>query len=208
MRLQLALDLIDSEGALALLSEMGDLVDIVEVGTPFVIREGVSAVTAIKDAHPELTVLADLKIMDAGQEEAAIAFEAGADIVTALGAAENATVEGAVREAERRGGQVMVDLIAVADVATRARQVDAMGVGYVCVHTAFDVQDSGLDPVAELSLVQPCLRRAAMAVAGGVAPPTMERISSFRPEIVIVGGFITNHPDPRRAATEIRQFID
>lgn len=205
MKLQLALDLVDMERALALLAEMADLVDIVEVGTPFIIRDGVEAVRTIRRAHPDLTILADLKIMDAGDHEARIALEAGADIVTVLGAAHDVAVEGAVAEAKNRGRQVMVDLIAVPDVAARTREVDGMGVDYVCVHTAADLQDHGIDPLEELRLVKPCLRQASMAVAGGIKPETLRTITPYCPEIVVGGGFVTNHPDPRRAATEIRQ---
>ncbi len=99
----------------------------------------------------------------------------------------------------------MVDLIAVPDVADRADQVDRMGVDYVCVHTAFDLQSQGMNPVEELRLVRPCLQRASMAVAGGIRPETLGPIAPFGPEIVVVGGFVTGDPDPRRAATEIRQ---
>ena len=49
--MQLALDLIDVAGARSLLSELADAPpEIVEVGTPVVIQEGMGAVTAIKAA--------------------------------------------------------------------------------------------------------------------------------------------------------------
>ena len=49
--MQLALDLVDVAGARSLLSELADAPpEIVEVGTPVVIQEGMGAVTAIKAA--------------------------------------------------------------------------------------------------------------------------------------------------------------
>lgn len=207
MRLQLALDLVTLREAQALLEGVGDLLDIVEVGTPLIVREGVKAVAEIKRAFPELAVLADLKIMDGGAHEARIAFEAGADIATVLGVAHDATIQGAVDEARTCGKQVMADLIAAPDAPDRAGEVDAMGVNYICVHTAVDVQTQGLDPLEELRLVRPALRRAGMAVAGGVRPEIMADIASYCPEIVVVGGFITGHAEPRRAAREIRELF-
>ena len=44
---------------------------------------------------------ADLKIMDAGEHEANLAFNAGADIVTVLGVAHDETIRGVVRAARR-----------------------------------------------------------------------------------------------------------
>ena len=76
MKLQLALDLIDLEGARDFIEGLAYLIDIVDIGTPLIIREGVKAVVEIKRAYPELVVLADLKIMDAGEHEARIAFDA------------------------------------------------------------------------------------------------------------------------------------
>ena len=204
MKLQLALDLIDIPGAKRLLDRVIDLVDIVEIGTPFILKEGVRAVTEIKTAWPERDVLADLKIMDAGDHEARIGFDAGADIVTVLGAAHDSTVQRALGEARTARKKVLIDLIAVKEVRERARELDALGADYICTHTATDIQDQGLDPLHELQRVHPVLKRAGMAVAGGINPETLSLVAAYRPEIVVVGGYITGHPDPRRAALDIR----
>lgn len=65
MQLQLALDLVNIPEAKELVKEVEEYVDIVEIGTPVIINEGLRAVKEIKEAFPHLTVLADLKIMDA-----------------------------------------------------------------------------------------------------------------------------------------------
>ena len=59
MKLQLALDLVDIDGAKLILDELHDIIDIVEIGTPFLIKEGVKAITEIKKTYPFLDVLAD-----------------------------------------------------------------------------------------------------------------------------------------------------
>ena len=143
MKLQLALDCESLAAARAVLEATADLVDIAEVGTPLVLREGTAAVRALKSAFPRVAILADFKIMDAGAEEAAIAFEAGADIVTVLAAAETVTIRRACEVARTAGREVMADLIAVADPARRAAEVAGEGVDYLCCHTAFDTQRSG-----------------------------------------------------------------
>ncbi len=101
MELQLALDLVDIPGAKKLVKEVEAYVDIVEIGTPVVINEGLRAVKEIKEAFPNLKVLADLKVMDAAGYEVMKASEAGADIVTILGVAEDMTIKGAVEEAKK-----------------------------------------------------------------------------------------------------------
>src|SRR3954469_17418496 len=103
MELQLALDLVNIEEAKKLVKEVEDYVDIVEIGTPVVINEGLRAVKEMKEAFPSLKVLADLKIMDAAGYEVMKASEAGADIITILGAAEDMSIKGAVEEARKQG---------------------------------------------------------------------------------------------------------
>lgn len=207
MKLQLALDSSNGQEAKRILEKVSDLVDIVEIGTPLIMKEGAKVVTEIKHVYPELEVLADLKIMDAGDIEARIGFEAGADIVTVLGVAHNVTIRRAVNQAHILSKKVMVDLIAVGDVRERIDQIDAMGPDYCCVHTAFDLQDHGMHPLREIQLVESALKQAQMAVAGGINPEILPDIIAYRPAVVIVGGFITNHPEPRQAALAIRELL-
>ncbi|SPU12087.1 3-hexulose-6-phosphate synthase [Bacillus licheniformis] len=103
MELQLALDLVNIPEAIKVVKEVEEYIDIVEIGTPVVINEGLRAVKEMKDAFPNLKVLADLKIMDAAGYEVMKASEAGADIITILGAAEDMSIKGAVEEAKAQG---------------------------------------------------------------------------------------------------------
>ena len=98
----------------------------------------------------------------------------------------------------------MADLIGARDIAERASQVAALGVNYLCVHTAYDVQKQGVDPLHEVRQVQPVVGSSALAVAGGVRPEMVTELLPFRPAIVVVGGFIANHRAPREAAQMIR----
>jgi 3-hexulose-6-phosphate synthase len=207
MKLQLALDRVDVAGAVAIVENVKDLIDIVEIGTPMIIRLGVGAVAEVKSAFPKIDILADLKIMDAGGLEAEIAFEAGADIVTVLAAAHDETVRGVIQCAESGDRKVMVDTIAVPDVVTRAREVDAMGADFVCIHTATDLEGSGREALSNFGGVAGRLEQAKPAVAGGINPDSLERIVEYNPEVVIVGSYITADPDPRRAASEIREVF-
>lgn len=103
MELQLALDLVNIQEGIELVKQVEEYVDIVEIGTPVVINEGLRAVKEMKEAFPSLKVLADLKIMDAAGYEVMKASEAGADIITILGAAEDMSIKGAVEEAKKQG---------------------------------------------------------------------------------------------------------
>ncbi|CAM4331234.1 3-hexulose-6-phosphate synthase [Paenibacillus tarimensis] len=207
MELQLALDLVDIEGAKEVLAEVADFIDIVEIGTPVVINEGLHAVKAIKEAFPTLRVLADLKIMDAGGYEVMKASEAGADIITVLGVSDDSTIRGAVEEARKQNKKIMVDMINVRNMEERAREIDALGVDYICVHSGYDHQAEGKNSFEELMTIKKVVKQAKTAIAGGIKLSTLPEVIQAQPDLVIVGGGITGEQDKKAAAAEMKRLV-
>ncbi|MDQ0245151.1 3-hexulose-6-phosphate synthase [Bacillus songklensis] len=208
MELQLALDLVNIPEAIELVKEVEEHIDIVEIGTPVVINEGLHAVKAVKEAFPNLKVLADLKIMDAAGYEVMKASEAGADIITILGAAEDMSIKGAVEEAKKQGKKILVDMIAVKDLAGRAKEIDAMGVDYICVHTGYDLQAVGQNSFEDLQTIKGVVKNAKTAIAGGIKLETLPEVIKVQPDLVIVGGGITSQADKKAAAAKMQEMIN
>lgn len=206
-KLQVALDG-ELTAAFEILAQVRPFIDIAEIGTPLIYREGMTAVQQIRQHYPDLTLLADLKIMDAGAEEAQIAFAAGADIVTVLGVTNDATVAGAVKSARQHGGQIMADLMQVANLLERATQLMQLGCAVLCVHTAYDLQSSQDSPYHELAQLRQHLPAAQLAIAGGVSLEKLDAIYPHQPDIVIVGGAITRAAVPAQSARLLYQRIN
>ena len=207
MKLQIALDTLSLEECIILLEQTKGNVDIAEVGTPFIIEEGMRPVRELKKRFPEIEILADTKIMDAGELEASSAFKAGADIVTVLGVSNDETILGAIKAAKQHGGKIMIDMIAVKNLVERAKEIDAMGVDYICVHTAFDVQKSGKDPLDELKMINKVICNAKSAVAGGVKLSTIVDIVEEVAEFIVVGGAICNAENKSETAKEMKKHL-
>lgn len=208
-KLQLALDG-ELSAALDILAEAHPHIDIAEVGTPLIYREGMRAVRQIRALYPALTLLADLKIMDAGDLEADIAFSAGADIVTALGLANDATIAGAAQAARTHGKRVIADMMQVADPLARGRQLLALGCDALCLHRAHDLQAAQAAPFALLAALQREMPEARLAIAGGLTLDALPHILPCLPRIIIVGSAITKSSEPatmaRRIAERIRNY--
>jgi 3-hexulose-6-phosphate synthase len=206
MKLQVALDLLTTEDALELAGKVAEYVDIIELGTPLIKAAGLSAVTAIKEAHPDKIVFADMKTMDAGELEADIAFKAGADLMTVLGTADDSTIAGAVKAAKAHNKGVVVDLIGVEDKVTRAREVRALGAKFVEMHAGLDEQAKpGFDLNGLLSAGAEA--RVPFSVAGGVKVATIEAVQQAGADVAVAGGAIYSAADPALAAKELRQAI-
>lgn len=204
MQLQLALDT-DYNAALKILDVVHTHIDIVEIGTPLIFMEGVHVVRAVKEKYPQRQVLADFKIMDAGEMEAAIAFEAGADIVTVLGVASDKTVQGAVKAAQQYQRKIMIDMIEVPYPVSRGRDLLDMGADMLCVHTAYDLVSSGDSPLSVLQLMREDLPDAPISVAGGMKLAMLGDVLPLNPTIIVVGGAITGADDPAASAKAIKE---
>jgi len=206
MKLQFAMDTLTTEAALELAAAAAPSVDIIELGTPLIKAEGFRAITAIKEAHPDKVVFADLKTMDAGELEAGEAFKAGADLVTVLGVAGDSTIAGAVKAAKEHGKGIVVDLIGVHDKAARAKEVVALGAEFVEMH-------AGLDEQAEDGFTFETLLEAGKAsgvpfsVAGGVKASSVGSVQDAGADVAVAGAAIYSADDVAGAAAEIRAAI-
>ena len=206
MKLQVAMDVLTTDAALALAGQVAPYVDIIELGTPLIKAEGLRAVTAIKQAHPDKIVFADLKTMDAGELEADIAFSAGADLVTVLGTAGDSTIAGAVKAAVKHDKGIVVDLIGVADKVARAREVIALGAVFVEMHAGLDEQaEEGFSLQTLLTAGETA--QVPFSLAGGVSAATIAAVQRSGAAVAVAGGAIYGSDDPAAAAAELRAAI-
>lgn len=207
MKLQLALDDISLDEALRLAEQVRSYVDIFEIGTPFIIEDGLKPVREFKKHFPDKEILADTKIMDAGDFEARQAFRAGADYVTVLGVTDLLTVQGCVQTAGEFGRKVVVDMLCVVDMVERIRQLENVGVTALAVHTGVDQQAAGRTPLDDLKLMRATSRFSEISVAGGINAKTLPDYMACQADIIIIGSGIRHARDPVGAAREIHELI-
>ncbi len=208
MKLQLALDDISLGDAISLGERVREYIDIVEIGTPFIIEDGMAPVREFKARFPRLKVFADTKIMDAGEYEARSAFEAGADYVSVLGVTDLATIEGCLKTAARYGKTVVVDMICVADMPQRIAELEGIGVRALAVHTGVDQQAAGRTPLDDLKLMKAHSRSSTIFVAGGISVDTLPRYLDLGADVAIVGSAIRHAHDPVKEAKAFRELIN
>lgn len=206
-KLQIALDDITLEQALVLVEKVKNYVDIIEIGTPMVYEYGMEPVRKMKEKFPDKEVLADLKIMDAGFFEAEQALAAGADYVTVLGVTDNLTIKGCVEAAEKYGKKAVVDMICITDLETRIRELEALGVHGLAVHTGIDAQAAGRTPLDDLKMISMFSRKAEIFVAGGIGAESVSSYTEYEPDVLIVGGGICHAEEPEKAAKEIYEKL-
>lgn len=204
MKLQLALDTMTLDEAIILAKSVDKYVDILEIGTPLMIREGVRAIKRFKNEFPEKEVLADIKIMDGGLLESEMAFEQGADYTVVLGVADNATITGCINAARNWNRKIVVDLLCVNNLEEKVVELETLGVDVIAVHTGSDQQELGRTPLEDLKRIKDVTKNSIVAVAGGINSKTIEEYVALNPDIVIVGSAICNSEDPVKEAEIIK----
>jgi len=212
--IQAALDTLDFQHTLKLAKNISPYVDIIELGTPCIKYNGISLLKEIRAAVPNCKILADLKTMDAGLYEAKPFYEAGADIVTVLGAADMGTISGVIEASKaRENAWAQVDLLNVTnrrDVEL-LNQLSNLGTHVIGIHTGLDQQAAGQTPFEDLKAIAH-LRRSGLefkiSVAGGINKDTAKLAIDAGADIIVVGAAIYGAKDPVEAAKEIKNSVD
>ncbi|RQW79403.1 MAG: bifunctional hexulose-6-phosphate synthase/ribonuclease regulator [Methanothrix sp.] len=206
--LQVALDLLELDRSVQIAKEavLGGA-DWIEAGTPLIKSEGMNSVREMKKALPGTKIVADMKTVDTGAMEVEMAAKAGADIVAMLAASDNSTIEDALRAARQFGVQIMMDLLTVPDPVKRARELDALGVDYICVHVGIDQQMTGRDTIDFLKQIVKEVK-APVAAAGGIDAQRGAEAIANGAAIVIVGGSVVRSANVTDSARKIRDAID
>ncbi|QTX05762.1 orotidine 5'-phosphate decarboxylase / HUMPS family protein [Agromyces archimandritae] len=208
-RLQIALDTTDLAGALRPLNRAIEEIDIIECGTILIIAEGLRAVREIRALYPDKTILADVRIAEAGTLIARNCFEAGASWVSVVAGASLTTVEQVVKVADEYGGEVQIELGEGYD-AERARTWRRLGARHVIVKRSRDREAAG-----DLSWGPDDLTRIrqladmgfTVTVTGGVSAADLRAFADAPVGIVIAGRAIVQADDPLEAAAELQQAI-
>ena len=209
-RLQVAVDATDMVSGLGPLNRAVAHVDVIECGTIWVIAEGLKVVREVRALYPEKTILADVRIAEAGSLISRQCFEAGADWVSCVAGASLATIKQVVQVAEEFGGEVQVELGETYS-AERARAWRELGVKHVIVKRSRDREAAG-----DLSWGDADVARVSeladmgftVTVTGGIKADELDVFAGRPVGVVIAGRGIMKAEDPEAAALEMRQAIE
>ncbi|MBI4899371.1 MAG: orotidine 5'-phosphate decarboxylase [Actinobacteria bacterium] len=208
-RLQVAVDNLDLVSAFRALQQCADEVDVIECGTILIINEGLRAVREIRALFPEKTILADVRIAEAGSLISRQCYEAGADWVSCVAGASLTTIAQVVAAAKEHGGEVQVELGESYD-ATRAQAWRDLGVQHVIVKRSRDREATGtltwgpqdIERIRELAWMG-----FTVTVTGGITADELDAFAGTPVGVVIAGRSIMGAEDPRASAIELRDAM-
>lgn len=209
-RLQVAVDALDMVSALGPLNKAVEHVDVIECGTILIIAEGLKSVREVRALYPGKTILADVRIAEAGSLISRQCFEAGANWVSCVAGASLATIGQVVTVANEFGGEVQVELGETYS-AERARAWRDLGVEHVIVKRSRDREAAG-----DLSWGESDVQRVSeladmgftVTVTGGIKADELDVFAGAPVGVVIAGRSIMGAEDPAAAAQELRTAMN
>lgn len=202
--LQIALDYSDLPSAVAGIQKVGNIVDIVEVGTILCLQAGEEAIKVMRAMYPDKIVVADTKCADAGGTVAANCKNAGADWMTVICCATIPTMEAANKEID----ELQVELYGDWTYEQAQQWLDA-GISQAVYHQSRDALLAGevwgeKDLTKVKKLVEMGFR---VSVTGGLDVDTLKLFEGVDVYTFITGRGITAAADPVAAATAFKDEI-
>lgn len=208
-RLQLALDMEDLDLATQVAGQAAEGIDVIEAGTLLCCAQGMNAVRALRKAHPDKIIVADIRIARAGRNLAKMAFDAGADWVSSVGEAPTETLASAAEVARDYKRELQVELPERWDDALARRWFD-MGIRHVIAHCTAEVHavGSGWTAGTIATLNQLADMGFTVTAAGGIDADTLPGLTGTRAQVFVVGRSITKAADPHAEALRLRALLD
>lgn len=181
-------------------------VDWLEAGTPLILAEGLHGVRKLREAFPDIPIVADLKTMDGGYLEAEMMAKAGATHVVVMARAHEETVKVVVQAGKDYGIKVMGDNLGCPDMVAGAKWLEDLGCDYVIHHIGYD-ERRGIaaqgkrmpSPMDQLKEVVDAVRVPVQAV-GGLTLEQAIACPSFGAPLVVLGAPLTIDADSFKTA--------
>lgn len=206
MKLQVAIDRVPLEDAVALAKQLEGKIDILEMGTSLVKDYGNLAIEKISEILSQTELLVDSKTIDEGAYEFQQAIKYGGDIITVMGAASLETLQACYEVVQEHNKTMMIDLLEVSD--EKISKISDFSEAIYMLHHSVDRNDqfNATESIAQFKTKYPKINR--LAIAGGIDLEQATRLAEQgNIEVVIVGSNITKAVDPLHAVKEFMGVV-
>lgn len=205
---QISLDLTNIDEALetaAMALRAG--VDWLEAGTPLILAEGLHGVRKLREAFPQVPIVADLKTMDGGYLEAEMMAKAGATHVVVMARAHAETIKCVVQAGRDFGVKVMGDNMVCPDMVAGAKWLEDLGCDYIVHHIGYDerrgLAAQGLRMPSPLDQLREVVQAVSIPVqaVGGLSLEQAIRCPEYGAPLVVLGAPLTIDADAFKTAS-------
>jgi bifunctional enzyme Fae/Hps len=205
--LQVACDIVDLKKLKSVLAALprSDHI-IIEAGTPLIKKFGLQVLSEIRSVVPDSFIVADMKVLDTGNLEARMAFDASADAVVFSGLAPIPTIEKGIEETRKTGIYSVIDMLNVEDPVGLIKAL-SIKPDVVELHRAIDAESTAYAWGNIADIKAAAGKKLLVATAGGIRAPVVPEALGAGADILVVGRAITASRDVRFAAEEFLERL-
>ncbi|HIU25765.1 MAG TPA: orotidine 5'-phosphate decarboxylase [Candidatus Copromorpha excrementigallinarum] len=185
LKWQFGLDVLNMEQAHACLDAVGEMPEIIEIGTPLIFFEGLRAIREVRERCPNQEILVDCKMIDAASLMSVPMYEAGADIVTVEGGSHDYVISEQARVAHEYGKPCEADLMNVKNLEQRAEELMDLGVDIIGMHAASQALRPNELHVNDIKRILSVVPAEKLCIAHSITLDTLDTILDFKPAITV-----------------------
>jgi len=205
MKLQLSFELSDLDRALAIAHEVHQYADLFEIGSLLIGHHGIAAVRRFRDAFPEKTLLANIKIVDRPKSFVDAYAQAGANWVTVLAGTTESVIHRACRTAHDHNMKVMLDLIDASSLGQAALEAKSLGVDTLLFHKPIE-QENELAFLDDWDMVHGNTE-LPVYVSAQITRKTIQDVLQVAPSGIVISEAVTHVDNPSEEAAFFSQII-
>jgi 3-hexulose-6-phosphate synthase len=205
MNLQISYDFTNLTEAIEVAKKTAAYADILEVGTPLLLAEGLKAAEAFKKEFPDKKILADTKLVDRVDEIIECYGKIGIDYITVLGSTTSNIIRKVTTLAHKYNINVVLDLIDIHTFGQAAKDAAPLDIDTVLFHTPYDAITSH-DIEDKWELVHGNTK-LPIFVGEKTNLDSIKNLLSLKPDGILIGTAITKAANPEKAAKEFSELI-
>lgn len=205
MKVQVAIDRVELDKAIALVEKFNGVADIIEIGTSLIKDYGL---LNLKNLHLKATnslILGDIKTNDEGTYEFTMGYNQGFDILTVMGSSSLETLQKCYDVSKEYNKKMMIDLLECS--YEKIKEISRFDEAIYCLHTSVDKSNSNniIYELREFKLKFPLIKN--IAIAGGINLEVIKKLKNEDINIVVIGSSITAAKDPMKVLNEIKEEL-
>jgi 3-hexulose-6-phosphate synthase len=205
MQMQISYDFTNLSQALEIAKKTASFADIIEVGTPLLLAEGVSAIKEMKALFPDKPILADAKIVDRVSETIPLFCDAESKYITILYGTSNQVIQKAAQVAHSLDSKIVLDLIDPDTMGQGALDAKSLEVDHILFHYPHEVGGT-FEYLDQWEIVRGNTD-LPIFISGRIEKDHIQDIIKLRPQGIVVGHAITRAKDPEAKARSFRKII-
>ncbi len=205
MKLQLSFETPDLNKALDIAEQTQEFADVFEIGSLLLAHHGIEAVKQFRAHFPEMTLLADIKVVDRPKAFVEACIKAGANWITVLSGTSKSVIHRACSTAHDNNAKIMLDLIDASSLGQSALEAKSLGVNALLFHKPID-QANELAFLDDWDMVAGNTE-LPVYVSARITRQTIQDVFRVSPSGIVLSDAILEADNPREEAAFFSHII-